>query len=72
MNEELKNLFNEKGNLLEEREQKMLKLRFGLNDEQKAYTLKEIGSQIGLSGQRVSQIIKKIINKLNKFNEERV
>lgn len=51
------------------REEKIIKMRFGLEDGIE-YTLEEIGEEIGLSRERVRQIIKKALVRLRR-NEER-
>ncbi len=48
---------------LDENEQKILKLRFGLDDGV-SRTLKEIGDEMGLSRERIRQIEAKALNKL--------
>jgi len=55
---------------IDEREAKILRLRFGLNDRE-PMTLKEIGEEIGLTRERVRQIEHEALAKLNAlFNEE--
>lgn len=51
-------------NALDEREAKVLRLRYGLDDMQPR-TLKEIGEEIGLSRERVRQIENEALRKLN-------
>lgn len=55
---------------LSEREEKMLRYRFGLEDD-KEYTLDEIGRMFGLTRERVRQIIEKSIRKLKHPNRSR-
>lgn len=50
--------------VLTKREQTVIKLRFGLNKEQKCYSLEEIGNLIGVTKQMVKQIIKGSIRKM--------
>jgi len=55
---------------IDEREAKILRLRFGLDDRE-PMTLKEIGEEIGLTRERVRQIEHEALAKLNAlFNEE--
>ncbi|MBN2375928.1 MAG: sigma-70 family RNA polymerase sigma factor [Sedimentisphaerales bacterium] len=49
---------------IDEREAAVLRLRFGLNDEE-PLTLKEIGKRVGLTRERVRQIEKEALDKLN-------
>jgi len=49
---------------IDEREAAVLRLRFGLNDEE-PLTLKEIGKRVGLTRERVRQIEKEALGKLN-------
>ena len=49
---------------IDEREAEVLRLRFGL-DRDKPLTLKEIGKQVGLTRERVRQIEKEALEKLN-------
>jgi len=51
-------------NALDEREAKVLRLRYGLDDMQPR-TLKEIGDELGLSRERVRQIESEALRKLN-------
>jgi len=41
---------------LDPREERILRLRFGLNGEQRPYTLEEVGEMLGLTRERVRQI----------------
>lgn len=54
---------------LSPREQKILRMRFGLNDEGKAHTLEEVGQEFGVTRERIRQIEAKALQKLKK-NEE--
>ncbi len=49
---------------LEEREAVILRERFGLNDSQSSATLKAVADQVGLSKERVRQLQKRAIEKL--------
>jgi|SwirhirootsSR2_FD_contig_51_6332624_length_1147_multi_3_in_0_out_0_1 RNA polymerase sigma factor, sigma-70 family len=55
---------------LRENEQEVLNLRFGLNQE-KCFTLKQIGERIGVSRERVRQIQEKALEKLRQSNKAR-
>lgn len=49
---------------LSEREENMVRMRYGLGEDGKVYTIIEIAKQHGLSSQRTIQIIKKAMSKL--------
>ncbi|MEO0482346.1 MAG: sigma-70 family RNA polymerase sigma factor [Planctomycetota bacterium] len=49
---------------IDDREAKILRLRFGM-DGQEPMTLKEIASQVGISRERVRQIVDESLTKLN-------
>jgi RNA polymerase primary sigma factor len=51
--------------VLDEREQSIIKMRFGIECEEK--TLGEIGQILGITRERVRQIEKRVINKLHKI-----
>ena len=53
-------------NQIDEREAEVLRLRYGLNDHP-PLTLKEIGKRVGLTRERVRQIEKEALLKLNKI-----
>ena len=55
---------------LSEKESKILQLRFGLNDKQ-PLSLKEIGEKFHLTKERIRQIEKKALQKLQFPSEER-
>ena len=55
-------------NSLTPREQKILKMRFGL-DTGKTHTLEEVGSEFGVTRERIRQIEAKALNKLKKKRE---
>ena len=54
---------------LDERQQKILKMRFGINKENIEYTYKEISKELNISLQRVNQIEKRAIEILRKEYE---
>ena len=66
MDSTLKQHLYEKIDLLEEREQTVLRLRYGLDGEE-PQTLASIGEQIGVSRERVRQIDKQARRKLRCF-----
>ncbi|MFV0361877.1 MAG: RNA polymerase sigma factor RpoD/SigA [Suipraeoptans sp.] len=49
---------------LTEREKKVIKMRFGLNQEEKIYTLEEVGKDIGLTRERIRQIENRALRQL--------
>ena len=59
LKDKIKNALNE----LSEREENVLKLRFGL-EEGRNHTLEEVGNKLGVTRERVRQIEKKAIKKL--------
>ena len=54
--------------LLSDREQKILKMRFGVEDD-RVRTLEEIGQEIGVTRERIRQIESKAINKLKRHKD---
>ena len=59
LKKELDNALND----LQERERRVIKLRFGLEDG-KCHTLEEVGEEFGITRERIRQIESKAIKKL--------
>lgn len=55
---------------LSDREQKIIKMRFGL-DGGRPHTLEEVGAEFAVTRERIRQIESKALNKLRKHNEAR-
>ena len=68
-NENESAILQEMLNQIDEREAKILRLRFGL-DEGEAMTLKDIGNRVGLTRERVRQIEAGALRKLNDLISE--
>ncbi len=60
LKDHLKNVLS----MLQEREAKVLALRFGLNDNGEAKTLEEVGKIFGVTRERIRQIEAKALRKL--------
>ena len=54
--------------VLTEREQKILKMRFGLEDG-KSHTLEEVGQEFSVTRERIRQIEAKALTKLRKHKD---
>lgn len=52
------------GEVLDEREQIIIRARYGLNEEEKPRTLRELSAQLGLSKERIRQLQQQAIEKL--------
>ncbi|PIS40133.1 MAG: RNA polymerase sigma factor RpoD, partial [Candidatus Nealsonbacteria bacterium CG08_land_8_20_14_0_20_36_22] len=48
------------------REEKIIKMRFGLAEDGKEHTLQEIADEMGLSKTRIQQIVKRVLARLRK------
>ncbi len=59
----MKRQINEVLSQLPEREQRIIKLRFGLEDG-RSYTLEEVGTKFGLTRERIRQIESKALRRL--------
>ena len=55
---------------LSEREQKILRMRFGLDDG-KTHTLEEVGREFGVTSERIRQIEAKALTKLRKSTDSK-
>ena len=66
----LKNHVTEMLGVLSEREQKILKMRFGLEDG-KSHTLEEVGKEFSVTRERIRQIEAKALAKLRKHKDAR-
>jgi RNA polymerase primary sigma factor len=56
--------------LLTPREQKILRMRFGLEDG-RSHTLEEVGQEFGVTRERIRQIEAKALAKLRKHRESK-
>lgn len=66
----LKEHINETLNLLTPREQKILRMRFGLEDG-RGHTLEEVGQEFGVTRERIRQIEAKALTKLRKHKDSK-
>ncbi len=64
--QELKNTMDSLLGMLPQRQQQVLRLRFGMEDET-CHTLDEIGTMLGISKERARQIERQAMNKLHKL-----
>ncbi len=54
---------------LSPREQKILRMRFGLESDSRQYTLEEVGQEFGVTRERIRQIEAKALQKLKKHDQ---
>lgn len=66
--EELKHLLADSLGALTERERKIISLRYN-NEGEKLQTLEQISNVVGVTKERIRQIIVKCIRKMRKYNE---
>ena len=66
----LKEHVNEILDNLSEREQKIIRLRFGLEDG-KTHTLEEVGKEFGVTRERIRQIEAKALSRLRKHKDSK-
>ncbi len=57
-------------NILDERERTVVRLRYGLGEQEQPLTLRELGQRMGISKQRVQQIEARALRKLRQHLEE--
>lgn len=62
-----KHLVSQLLNVLNEREQQIVEARYGLNESRQAYTLAEIGRDLGISKERVRQLATVALEKVQKL-----
>ena len=65
-NNSLTNELNEALEILNDREKEIIRLRFGISNNE-ILTLEEIGERLGLTRERIRQIEKKALNKINRI-----
>ena len=65
LKEQVKDMLNS----LTEREQKIIKLRFGLAEDGKSHTLEEVGQEFAVTRERIRQIEAKALAKLRKHRD---
>ena len=65
-NNSLTNQLNEALEILNDREKEIIRLRFGISNNE-ILTLEEIGKKLGLTRERIRQIEKKALNKINRI-----
>lgn len=58
-------------NTLTDREKDVIRMRFGLNPEEKIYTLEEVGNKIGLTRERIRQIENRALKQLKLYLTKR-
>jgi len=69
-NPEQEMMVNELLNILKPTERKIVRLRYGMNDEEKKYKLQEIGDMLSLTKERIRQIQREAESKMQTYAEQ--
>ena len=68
-NEAVETIIASFDSVLDDREQKIIRARFGLDGNGKARSMRDIGDELGLSKERIRQLLLESIEKLAEFNK---